>query len=301
MNNNSSNNSSNTNYNSSNNNFNKYVNIPLKNIGSKINNEPVYDTTSSYDYENTSSSYSLFKKVLFWFAIVLLLAFFGFNIFTYLAEGTDFVAALVYPFTYVIALITGDTAKTTIKHTSQGTQAIASESSTFLQIFLKFITDLFTNSVAFVSNTSTSAIDYLQSNITKDKTQTVIPEKQSAIPEKKIINTTTNTQKQEEQEEQEEQKQEEQEEQEEDDTILNNERKVEARVQTVSNDIQKLIVKKEQNEPKPLQSDVQQHGYCYVGKINQTRYCAKVSSNNKCMSGDIFPTMAVCVNPNLKT
>jgi len=285
-------NNNSSNYNTSNNNFNKYVNIPLKNIGSKINTDQVYDSTSSYDYENTSSSYSLFKKVLFWFAIVLLLAFFGFNIFTYLAQGTDFVAALVYPFTYVIALITGDTAKTTIKHTSQGTQAIASESSTFLQIFLKFITDLFTNSVAFVSNATTSGIDYLQSNITKDKTQTVIPEKQSAISEKKIINATNNTQKQEEQEEQE---------QEEDDTMLNNERKVEARVQSVSNDIQKLIVKKEQNEPKPLQSDVQQHGYCYVGKINQTRYCAKVSSNNKCMSGDIFPTMAVCVNPNLKT
>ena len=277
-----------------NNNFNKYVNVPIKNISSKITNDTLYNNnnTSNYGYESsedTSSYTSFFKKVLFWLAIILLLAFFGFNIFTYLAQGTDIVAALVYPFTYIIALIGGDTAKTTIKHTSQGTQAIVSESSTFLQIFLKFITDLFNNSVTFVSSSTTSAIDYLQSNLKKDNSQSVIPQKQSAILQKQNTDSSNNIQEQEEQEEDNE------------DTLLNNERKVEARVQNVSNDIQKLIVKKEQNEPKPLQSDTQQHGYCYIGKINQSRYCAKVSSKNKCMSGDIFPTMAVCVNPNLKT
>jgi hypothetical protein len=46
---------------------------------------------------------------------------------------------------------------------------------------------------------------------------------------------------------------------------------------------------------------MQQNGYCYIGKINNARYCAKVSSKNNCLSGDIFPTMAVCVNPNLRT
>ena len=84
-------------------------------------------------------------------------------------------------------------------------------------------------------------------------------------------------------------------------TILKEERKVENRVQNVSSSIKKLISEKERTEPQPIQSDSQQNGYCYIGKINNSRYCAKVSSRNSCMSGDIFPTMAVCINPNLKT
>jgi hypothetical protein len=83
--------------------------------------------------------------------------------------------------------------------------------------------------------------------------------------------------------------------------MLKEDRKVENRVQSVSDDIKKLIIKKESREPEPVQSDSQQHGYCYIGKINNSRYCAKVLSKDNCMSGDIFPTMAVCINPNLRT
>jgi len=257
--------------------FDQFVNTPIRNIGSKIIDQGLPNNNNNY--ENSGSYYSLFKKILFWFAIILLLAFFGFNIFQYLAQGTDIIATLVSPFTYTIAYFTGETAKTTLQHTSQGTQAIVSESSTFLQIFLKFLTDLFTNSVTFVTEGTTSAIDYLQSNIKKDKTIDVKPEKQ-------IIDSSV----------------EETEEPEDDDmTMLKEERKIENRVQNVSDDIKKLIVKKEQTEPEPIRSDMQQNGYCYIGKINNARYCAKVSSKNSCLSGDIFPTMAVCVNPNLKT
>ena len=86
-----------------------------------------------------------------------------------------------------------------------------------------------------------------------------------------------------------------------DSTLLKEERKLEARVSNVSDDVKKLIIQKEKTEPEPVQSDTQQNGYCYIGKINNSRYCAKVSSKNSCISGDIFPTMAVCINPNLKT
>ena len=40
------------------------------------------------------------------------------------------------------------------------------------------MTDLFNNTLVLVTTTSTSAIDYLQSNIKKDKTTNVKPEKQ---------------------------------------------------------------------------------------------------------------------------
>ena len=41
-------------------------------------------------------------------------------------------------------------------------------------------------------------------------------------------------------------------------------------------------------------------GWCYIGEEDNVRTCAKVGVNDKCMSGDIFPTQDVCVNPNLR-
>jgi len=41
-------------------------------------------------------------------------------------------------------------------------------------------------------------------------------------------------------------------------------------------------------------------GFCYIGTENGIRNCINVGVNEQCMSGDIFPTMAVCVNPNLR-
>ena len=41
-------------------------------------------------------------------------------------------------------------------------------------------------------------------------------------------------------------------------------------------------------------------GYCYIGEDRGFRSCLKVGGNDTCMSGDIFPTHAICVNPRLR-
>lgn len=41
-------------------------------------------------------------------------------------------------------------------------------------------------------------------------------------------------------------------------------------------------------------------GWCYIGEENGTRSCAKVGINDTCMSGDIFPSQDICINPNLR-
>jgi hypothetical protein len=41
-------------------------------------------------------------------------------------------------------------------------------------------------------------------------------------------------------------------------------------------------------------------GYCYIGEDRGFRSCIQVNHGDECMSGDIFPTRAVCVNPNLR-
>ena len=41
-------------------------------------------------------------------------------------------------------------------------------------------------------------------------------------------------------------------------------------------------------------------GYGYIGEDRGFRSCIKVGENDQCISGDIFPTMDICINPNLR-
>ena len=50
-----------------------------------------------------------------------------------------------------------------------------------------------------------------------------------------------------------------------------------------------------------IQGGTTKSGWCYIGEDRGFRSCAQVGDNDKCMSGDIFPTQEVFVNPNLRT
>jgi hypothetical protein len=41
-------------------------------------------------------------------------------------------------------------------------------------------------------------------------------------------------------------------------------------------------------------------GFCYIGEDRGFRSCIKVGEGEKCMSGDIFPTQDLCINPRLR-
>ena len=41
-------------------------------------------------------------------------------------------------------------------------------------------------------------------------------------------------------------------------------------------------------------------GYCYIGEDRGFRSCIQVKDGDTCMSGDIFPSQAICVNPSLR-
>jgi len=41
-------------------------------------------------------------------------------------------------------------------------------------------------------------------------------------------------------------------------------------------------------------------GFCYIGEDRGFRRCIAVGEGDKCLSGDIFPTDEICVNPNLR-
>lgn len=41
-------------------------------------------------------------------------------------------------------------------------------------------------------------------------------------------------------------------------------------------------------------------GYCYVGVSDGVRGCVKVYKDESCMSGNIYPTQEICMNPDLR-
>lgn len=65
------------------------------------------------------------------------------------------------------------------------------------------------------------------------------------------------------------------------------------------------VIDKPSNIPKPdsSDSDIQQPkktGYCFIGEEKGYRSCLYVGKRDTCMSGEIFPTIDVCINPNLR-
>ena len=46
--------------------------------------------------------------------------------------------------------------------------------------------------------------------------------------------------------------------------------------------------------------NVGERGWCYVGQDRGFRTCSEVGVNDTCMSGDIFPSREICMNPNLR-
>lgn len=41
-------------------------------------------------------------------------------------------------------------------------------------------------------------------------------------------------------------------------------------------------------------------GWCFIGEDNGYRTCGEVGPNDTCLSGDIFPSQEICVNPSLR-
>tara|TARA_B110001450_G_scaffold256350_1_gene286435 strand:- start:9091 stop:9867 length:777 start_codon:yes stop_codon:yes gene_type:complete len=197
---------------------------------------------------STSSPFS-FKSFLFWGLIILILAFLGFNIFSYLSKGTDLLTGILSPITSALGMLTGETTKTTISNASTGSKKIVDTTSNLSQDIIGTVGKGTSKGIDFLSNASTSGITALEKKLQKNKTNVIDAE--------------------------------------------NNNKLIDGEKKQKYKDL-------DDSEPEPVRTSSQQHGYCYIGKINDVRTCAKVSSKNKCMSGDIYPNMDLCVNPNLR-
>ena len=201
-----------------------------------------------------------------WVIVILILALLGINIFAYLAKGTEATASLFdkifEPIFKLFGYTTLETTKQTIQNTAIGTTAAVNAAA-----------GTTTTAVGVAAGTTTAAINTIeQQQQPSGITGQVAATSQPGLP-------------------------------------ITKQNAVQNAGQWQQDTLQKALNNAEQSgnvEPDNSQSSIQssnttgKSGWCYIGEDRGTRTCTDVGVNDVCMSGDVFPSQAICMNPNLR-
>jgi hypothetical protein len=175
-----------------------------------------------------------------WLIIILILAFLGFNIFVYLAKGTQDIASFFGPLTQKLFGTTASIAGQTVDVAAEGAKAVVSGTATTVNTGLSAVQDI-------TPNNATSSI----------KSQPVQGQPTSRPSDSGLNKALNNSQEQ----------------------------NMDYQAHEASSSVH---------------SGGGQSGWCFVGEDRGFRSCALVNEDDKCMSGDIFPSQELCINPNLR-
>ena len=181
-------------------------------------------------------------NVTTWLLIILILAFLGFNIFAYLAKGTQDVTNAFAPLIKLIFGTTVEVAGQAVDVTAQGAKVVVGGTAGAIESGLTAIQDI-------TPNGAPSSV----------KGQPV-SQQPPDVMQQSSLNKALNTSQQSQQSQQ---------------------------------DYQAYEASSSVNTSGKA-------GWCYVGVDKGFRTCAQVGVNDTCMSGDIFPSQEICMNPNLR-
>jgi hypothetical protein len=204
---------------------------------------PSYDSADFNDIgTNNTGFFDSFKNInaTTWLLIILILAFLGFNIFVYLAKGTEDVTNFFAPLLKKIFGVSIATTSQVVDVSAEGAKAVVGGTAGAIQTGLSAVQDVTPNSA-----TSTVSSQPLNQQQKPDTIQ------QSSL------NTALNT----------------------------------------SQPQQPVY------EADSASSSIQgggKAGWCYIGEDRGFRTCAEIGVNDTCMSGEIFPSQEICMNPNLR-
>lgn len=173
-----------------------------------------------------------------WLLIILILVFLGFNIFVYLAKGTEYFVNILASLTKLIFGVAGQV----VDVSAEGTKVVVEETADVVTAGLNKIQDI-------TPNVSPSSV----------KGQPVTQQPVDNI-QQSTLNKALNT----------------------------------AQTQEQQQDYQA-------NEASSSIHTSGKAGWCYIGMDRGFRTCGEVGVNDTCMSGDIFPSQEICMNPNLRT
>ena len=206
------------------------------------------ESSSSSSTDSGIFSYLFSISYTTWIIIFVILAFLGFNIFIYLAKGTqditNFFNPIISNITSVFAMTTGQVVNTT----ATGAKGVVDTTANVLDTGLTGVQNVTDGKKASSSVGGTPL--------------------SKAIPEADIMqNNTLNK-------------------------LLN------------QSSVQKNIGQTHEYVADDATSNIQKAttkgGYCYIGEERGHRSCMRVNENDTCMSGEIFPTRDICVNPSLR-
>ena len=175
-----------------------------------------------------------------WLIIILILAFLGFNIFVYLAKGTEDIANFFGPLTAKLFGTTVAVTGQTVDVAAEGTKAVVSGTAATVNAGLSAVQDI-------TPNTASTTI----------KSQPVQGQP-TTRPSDSGLNKALNS---------------------------SQEQNMDYQAHEASSSVH---------------SGGGQSGWCFIGEDRGFRSCALVNENDKCMSGDIFPSQELCINPNLR-
>ena len=178
-----------------------------------------------------------------WLIIFLVLSFLGFNIFVYLAKGTQDITNFFAPLIEKIFGTTVSVIGQTVDVSAEGAKAVVGGTASVVNSGLTAVQDITPNGAPSSLNT-----------------QSV----QGTMPQH---DTTTNN---------------------------NLNRALNSSHQGGQGDDYLA------NEASSSVGGSGQSGWCYIGEDRGFRSCAQVGVNDQCMSGDIFPSNELCINPNLR-
>jgi hypothetical protein len=204
-------------------------------------------TFPSTSYSTSSSDTGFFDSLkninaTTWLLIILILAFLGFNIFAYIAKGTQDIVNVFAPLMRLIFGATTEVVGQTIDISAEGAKVVVEETAGAVTTGLTAIQEI-------TPNGAPSSI----------KGQPVNQQQVDAV-QQSTLNRALNT------------------------------------AQTQQPQQQDY----QANEASSSVHSAGKAGWCYVGNDRGFRTCAEVGVNDTCMSGDIFPSQEICMNPTLR-
>jgi hypothetical protein len=214
------------------------------NLSSSIlqSSEPSFPSSNTSLSGDNSGFFESFKNVNMttWLLIILILAFLGFNIFVYLAKGTQDITSFLAPLTEKLFGTTVSVTGQTIDVAAEGAKTVVDGTAGALNTGLSDVQDI-------TPNNATSSI----------KSQPFQQQPTSRPSDNGLDKALNNSQEQ-------------------------------------NMDYQAL------EASSSVHSGGGQSGWCFIGEDRGFRSCALVNEDDKCMSGDIFPSQDLCINPSLR-
>lgn len=212
-------------------------------------------TPTTYVSPTAGSGFTfLGLSVTTWIIIILVLAFLGFNVFLYLAKGTQAFSDIFGYYVKYFASLIGYTAANVTSTAATGT---------------KTGVDVAAGVVDSAANVVQQTVDSAVSGATATSSLTGSQKTSASVPQE---DSTQNTNL--------------------DAALRNKNMRSTQEEDTYDADDANSAIQSNKSTSKS--------GWCYIGESRGFRSCVQVGDNDNCVSGDIFPSRDICVNPNLR-